>query len=77
MFLGFIATKAFKLKGKMKVFAEIVVGALEMGLMVTLGWAIYPAEAIALQAMTLSAQTICAKKLSQLWKTMPLAIKNS
>ena len=52
MIFGVLARKVFKLTGKTKVLAEIVVAAVEIGLLVTFGWVTYPVEAIAVKAIT-------------------------
>jgi hypothetical protein len=39
---------------------------MEVGLLLTLGLAAYPAEAIAVKAFAISAKTICHKKLKTL-----------
>jgi hypothetical protein len=63
MILGMLAAAVFKLKGRAKTVVEIIVGAMEVGLLLTLGLAAYPAEAIAVKAFAISAKTVCHKKL--------------
>ena len=68
MILGSLTAKMFGFKGKAKIVTEIVVGAVEVGVVLVLGLAAYPAEAIALNAATMTAKSVWGKKLKRLAK---------
>ena len=70
MILGSLAARMFGLTGKSKIITEILVGAMEIGLLLTLGIAAYPAEAIAIKAATVSVKSICHKKLKKIAKSV-------
>lgn len=65
MILGMLTAKLFGLTGKAKLVTEIAVGALEVGLLITVGAVAYPVEVIAIKAFCISAKTICSKALKK------------